>query len=230
MTNWLHRGPRAPWMAVAIAILAVGLAAAADDIKAPRLKGGGPVPTADRLAIGGGEVAVELHVGNDGTVTEVAPLTSTPPFTEAVTAAVRSWRFEPAQDTIDERLVAVPGRVLVLAAFRPPAVYASPAPGGPSQLLGRPSAALPQPGALTMPAYPPRVFGDGTVLVEIEMSPAGAPREYRVLGPKSGFDAAALEAVRAWRFGPPSLSRLPDPLYVYAIIGFREPVVTPGAE
>jgi len=230
MTNWLHRGPRALWMAVAIGILAVGLAAAADDIKAPRLKGSSPVPIGDRLAIGGGEVALELHVGNDGAVTKVEPLTSTPPFTDAVTAAVRSWRFDPAQDTIDKKLVAVPGRVLVLAAFRPPTVYASPAPGGPTQLLGRPSAALPQPGTLTMPAYPPKVFGDGTVLVEIEMSPAGAARESRVLGPKSGFDAAALEAVRAWRFGPPVLSRLPDPLYVYAIVGFREPVVTPGGQ
>ena len=230
MTNWLRRGPQAPWMALAIPILAIGLSASADDVKAPRLKGAGALPRAAQLAVGGGEVALELYVGNDGGVTKVEPLTSTPPFTDAVTAAVRSWRFDPAQDTIDKQLVAVPGRVLVLAAFRPPTVYASPAPGGPTQVLGRPSAALPQPGALTMPAYPPKVFGDGTVLVEVETSAAGAPREYRVLGSKSGFDAAALEAVRSWRFGAPSLARVPDAVYVYAIVSFREPVVTPASD
>lgn len=228
MTNWLRRDARAPWIALAFPILAVGLAGAAEDMKAPRLKGGGAVPRAAQLAVGGGEVAVELHVGNDGAVTKVEPLTSTPPFTDAVVAAVRGWRFDPAQDTLDKKLVAVPGRVLVLAAFRPPTVYASPAPGGPTQVLGRPSAALPQPGPLTMPAYPPKVFGDGTVLVEIETSATGAPSEYRVLGSKSGFDAAALEAVRSWRFGAPSLPRVPDVVYVYAIVSFREPVVTGG--
>ncbi|MGE3889184.1 MAG: TonB family protein [Vicinamibacterales bacterium] len=226
MTNWLRRGPRGPWVALSIPILAVALSATVEDVKAPRLKGAGALPRAAQLAVGGGEVALELFVGNDGAVAKVEVLTSTPPFTDAVTAAVRGWQFDPAQDTIDKQLVAVPGRVLVLAAFRPPAVYASPAPGGPTQVLGRPSAALPQPGALTMPPYPPKVFGDGTVLVEIEMSAAGAPREYRILGSKSGFDAAALEAVRSWRFGAPSLSRVPDPIYVYAIVSFREPVVT----
>ena len=32
MTNWLRRGARAPWIALAFPILAVGLAAAAEDI------------------------------------------------------------------------------------------------------------------------------------------------------------------------------------------------------
>jgi TonB family protein len=228
MVTWLQRGPRTFWAALVIPILAVGLSAAAEDIKAPRLRGAGAVPRTQQLAPGGGEVALELHVGNDGSVTRVEPLTSTPPFTAALTAAVRSWRFDPAQDTIDKQLVAVPGRVLVLAVFRPPSVYAAPARGGPTQVLGRPSAALPQPGTLTMPAYPPKVFGNGTVLVEIEMSAAGAPREYRALGSKSGFDSAALEAVKAWRFGPPSMPRMPDPVFTYAIVDFREPVVTPG--
>lgn len=226
MTHWLRRGPHAPWLALAVPILAVGLAAAAEDFKAPRLKGAGALPRAAQLAVGGGEVALELHVGTNGAVTKAEPLTSTPPFTEALIAAVRGWRFDPAQDTLDKKLVAVPGRVLVLAAFRPPTVYASPAPRGPALVLGRPSAVLPRPGALTMPAYPPKVFGDGTVLVEIETSAAGAPRAYHVLGSKSGFDAAALEAVRSWRFGAPSLPRVPDAVYVYAIVSFREPVVT----
>lgn len=227
MVNWLRRGSRAASAALVVPVLAIGVsAAAAQEAKAPRLRTGAAVP-ATSLAYGGGEVALELYVGNDGAVTKVAPLTSSPPFTDALTATVKSWRFDPAQDTIDERLVAVPGRVLVVAVFRAPAVYAAPTPGAETKVLGRASGAIPQPGALTMPAYPPKVFGNGTVLVEIEMA-GGSARELKVLGSPSGFDAAALAAVKSWRFGPPSTPGAADPQYVYAIVAFREPVVTPG--
>ncbi len=120
MTHWLRRGPHAPWLALAVPILAVGLAAAAEDFKAPRLKGAGALPRAAQLAVGGGEVALELHVGADGAVTKVEPLTSTPPFTEALIAAVRGWRFDPAQDTLDNKLVAVPSDPRRSTLHRPP--------------------------------------------------------------------------------------------------------------
>jgi len=228
MVKRLQGGPRALLAVLVIPVLAVGVAAAAaQEATAPRLRTGAAVPPTPVTAFGGGEVALELYVGNDGGVTKVAPLTSSPPFTDAVTQTVRSWRFEPAQDTIDERLVAVPGRVLVVALYRPPTVYSAPAPGAATKILGRASGAIPQPGSLPMPAYPPKVFGNGTVLVELEMA-GGSTREAKVLGSPSGFDAAALAAVRSWRFGPPSTPGTADPLYVYAIVVFREPVVTPG--
>jgi TonB family protein len=69
------------------------------------------------------------------------------------------------------------------------------------------------------------VVGDGTVLVEIELTRAAMPRNYRVLSPRSGFDDAALAAVKTWRFGPPSAPNASEQIFVYALLGFRTPVV-----
>jgi TonB family protein len=75
-----------------------------------------------------------------------------------------------------------------------------------------------------MPAYPPHATGSGMVLVEIEMNARGEPRGYRVLTPVSGFDDAALDAVRAWRFQAPRVVETPEPLFAYAVLGFRAPL------
>jgi TonB family protein len=75
-----------------------------------------------------------------------------------------------------------------------------------------------------MPAYPAAASGNGTVLIEIEMTGRAEPHAWRVVGPASGFDAASLDAVRAWRFDAPQAPDAPDPLYVYAVIGFRAPL------
>jgi hypothetical protein len=40
----------------------------------------------------------------------------------------------------------------------------------------------------------------------------------------SGFDSAALDAVRAWHFSPPSSGDVPDTLFLYAVLGFRAPL------
>jgi len=74
--------------------------------------------------------------------------------------------------------------------------------------------------------------GDGIVLVEVEMSGRAEPRNYRIVGSRSGFDAAALDSVRAWRFRAPQAADAPDRLFVYAVVGFRAPLapVTPRRE
>jgi TonB family protein len=103
-----------------------------------------------------------------------------------------------------ERRFPPPPRPFNRSRCRPPQVYASPALGGETKVVGRLSPSLPQPGVLTMPAaYPPRAGRDGTVLVEIELTAAAMPTAHKVLSPASVFDSAALEAVKAWRFGFP---------------------------
>ncbi len=67
--------------------------------------------------------------------------------------------------------------------------------------------------------------GDASVLVEIELSARAEPSVYRILSPTSAFDEAALDAVRAWRFSAPRAADAADPLFVYAVLGFRGPVV-----
>ena len=110
-----------------------------------------------------------------GRVTKVDVLRATPPYTDLVARrreglAVRGRQVAAVKGTLQ----AAEGHVLVVAVYRPPQVYAAPAPGAGTAVVGQPSPELPQPGALTMPAaYPPRATRDGTVLIEIELSAAG---------------------------------------------------------
>jgi outer membrane biosynthesis protein TonB len=193
----------------------------------PRLQEGGPPPQPP-AAFGGGEVALELTVDAGGAVTQIDLLRATPPFTDVVARTARSWRFEPAAATINGRRTAMPGRVLMIAVFRPPSLYAGPAPGAPTEHPGAPSAEIPQPESLAMPVYPPTAVGSGTVLVEIEMNRRAELRGYQVITPASGFDGAALDAVKTWHFRSPSAPDTPDRVFVYAVLGFRAPVVPPS--
>lgn len=190
---------------------------------APRLRDGGlsaPTP----VAFGGGQVVLDVTVDAGGVVTRVDAVQATPPYTEVIAAAAGSWRFEPALALIDGRPTAVPGHVLVVAVFRPPSLYAGPAPGAAPEVRGVPSPGLPQPESVTMPAYPPTAVGDATVMVEIDMTGRAEAPGYRVVSPTSGFDSAALDAVKAWRFSPPRAPDAPNRLFVYAVLGFRTPV------
>jgi outer membrane biosynthesis protein TonB len=207
-----------------VVLLAAGAAAdAAEAQTSPRLRQGSvPAPRAE--AYGGGQVMLELTIDPAGRVTAADALVATPPFTDAIADVVRLWRFEPATTIIEDRLTPVAARVLLVAVFRPPSLYAGPAPGAVPQRHGTPSGDLPRPDSLAMPAYPPTAVGDGLVLVEIEMNGRDGAHSARVLTPPSGFDRAALDAVNGWRFDPPARPATAVPLFVYAILGFRAPV------
>ena len=73
-------------------------------------------------------------------------------------------------------------------------------------------------------AYPPRAVRDGTVLIEIELTAAAVAREHRVMSPPTAFDSSALETVRMWRFDYPNQPTGAPRLFVYAVVGFREPI------
>ena len=192
---------------------------------APRLRGGGQAPLASPMVVGGGEVVLDVTVGTGGRVSKVDVVRATPPYTDLVSGAVKGWQFHAAQAAVKGALQPAEGHVLVVAVYRPPQVYAGPAPGVATAVVGQPSAELPVPGALTMPAsYPPRATRDGTVLVEIELTAAGVPAGHRVLSQPSSFDSAALDTVRGWRFGFPSEPTGASQLFVYALVGFREPI------
>lgn len=216
---------RRSWIVAACAWLAVAVIVAAQPPDtAPRFRrGSAPVQSAQ--AIGGGEVVVELTIDAHGAVSAVRQVRDTPPFGAALASAVRTWQFEPATVRLKERAVPSAAQVLVAAVFRPPTTYAGPTAGPPPQALAPSAPRLPVPESLAMPAYPPNAVGEGVVLIEIEMTAAAVPRGYRVLGPQSGFDDAALDAVRAWRFSAARSPGTAEPVYVYAVLGFRPPVV-----
>jgi hypothetical protein len=192
---------------------------------AARLHAGAMVPLAPPLLIGGGEVVLDVTVDTDGSAKRIDLVRSTPSYTELMTGAVRGWRFEPAKGSVEGVIQPVEGHVLVLAVFRPPEVYSEPARGVPTVIVDEPSAELPRVGVLTKPLmYPPRAVRDGTVLIEIELTAAAVPREHRVMSPPSGFDSSALETVKLWRFDYPRQPTGASSLFVYAVVGFREPI------
>lgn len=221
-TSDVRRARRASAIAVVLAAISFGVAARQVST-APRFVAA-DLPNLPPQALGGGEVVLELMVDGAGRVTGVDVIRSTPPYTDLIAGSALSWRFEPARRVVKEDRVAESGRVLVAAYIRPPALYAAPAPGAPADIRGSASKVLPQPQMLTAPAYPPNAVGSGLVLVEIEMTGRGALRGYRVVSPASGFDDAALDAVRVWRFSAPLSPETPEQIFVYALVGFREPV------
>jgi TonB family protein len=194
----------------------------------PRLREG-RLPAQIPQALGGGEVVLELSIDSRGAVTQVERVRVTPPYADLVVNSAAEWRFEPATVMLEGRTIAVAGSVLVVAVFRPASFYAGPAPGVAPQVLGASSPLVPRVESIVMPAYPPKGTGGGIVLVEIEMNSRAETSSYRIVRPASGFDAAALDAVRAWRFGAPRATDIPDPLFVYAVVGFRVPLA-PGAQ
>jgi TonB family protein len=221
---------------ISAALLALILSAAVDAAvgqrsMSPRLRES-RLPVQIPQALGGGEVVLELSIDSRGAVAQVERVRVTPPYADLVVNSAAEWQFEPATVMLDGRATAVPASVLVVAVFRPASFYSGPAPGVPPEVLRAPSPRVPHVESIVVPAYPPTATGDGIVLVEVEMSGRAAPRNYRIVGSRSGFDAAALDAVRAWRFDAPQAADAPDRLFVYAVVGFRAPLapVTPRRE
>jgi hypothetical protein len=221
-----HLSKRISAALVALILSAAVGAALEQRSTSPRLRES-HLPAQIPQAFGGGEVVLELTVDSRGGVSRIERLRVTPPYADLLANAAAQWRFEPAMVPIEGRATSVAASVLVVAVFRPPSLYAGPAPGVPAQLLGAPSPRLPRVESIVMPAYPPRATGDGIVLVEIEMSGHAERRSYGIIGPSSGFDTAALDAVRSWRFDAPQAADAPDRLFVYAVVGFRTPLA-PG--
>lgn len=188
----------------------------------------GRLPAQLPLTVGGGEVVLEAAVDPQGTVSAIHRLRVTPPFADLLSDAVAGWQFRPATAVVDRRVAAVESSVLVVAVFRPPAFYAGPTHGDAPRDAATPSPRVPRVESVVMPAHPPMAAGDGLVLVEIELSRAAEPRGYRVLSAESGFDAAALAALRQWRFSASHAPDQPEPVYVYAVMGFRAPTVSRG--
>lgn len=212
---------------------------AAADPAAPRLLvetaslQGGPLPPIPVMAVAGGEVFLEVAVGSNGAVTGVKPFRDTPPFTDALSTAVRAWRFEPAEDAIvpppgqpvdDTTRKAAASKVLVVGLFRPPALFAMTL-GEPPKDVGTPAADVPAPvGAATMPEYPLNALFDGSVLMELRIGVDGSVMRRRLVKSAPGFDGPALTAADALSFRPARVRGTAVPSVVYVLAAFRQPI------
>lgn len=176
----------------------------------------GSLPAPSGATVGGGEVLLEVEVGEAGNVAAVRALRDTPPYTEALRRAVRGWTFEPAQGAQGS----IPSTVLVAGSFRPPTM-AGPAIGQAPIDVAAPAAGTPFPTTIAPALYPPHAQGDAQVLVEIAIGAEARPATRVVLGAR-GFDDAALQAAGQWRFRPGAG-------IAYVVFGFRQPVTAPPA-
>lgn len=200
----------------------------------PAKLAGGAMPVIPVMAVNGGEVYLEVDVTAEGSVSGARVLRTTPPFTEALAAAVAGWRFQPAEDAVAPRAGAsvedqtrrkIASKVLVLGLFRPPSVFQGMAPGTPPANVGTPSESVAAPsGSLTMPPYPPQALFDGVVLVELNVKADGAVGGAKVLRGAAPFDQLAVQAVTSLGFRPPRVHGKPAPANVYVAVGFRQPV------
>lgn len=202
----------------AFAVMLTATAALSAAAYAPARFRSGSVPGIPFEAVGGGEVFVELEVGQDGHVLGAAPLRTTAPFTEYVLDAVRGWQFTPARDG-----VAVPSSVIVAALYRPP-VLNGPTLGTMPSDVGRPSRGLPVPTNTSMPPYPANARASGVVLLEVLVAATGAVDNARVVRSAPPFDDAAQKTVRLWKFAPAQRGGVTVPSVAYVIFAFRPPV------
>ena len=184
------------------------------------------------MTVGGGEVLLELDVDASGSVAKMTTLRSTPPFTDLLREAVRSWRFSPAREIPEESKEWVPAdsKVLVAGVFRPPTTYDAPARGESPENVAPPSEALPFPTTLAAPPYPPTASWHvgQTVLVEVEVGDDGKVTKSKVIRSGAGLEEVSKDAAARWQFRPARRAGKAVPSVAYVVFGFREPVVSGG--
>ena len=209
---------------------ALGFGVLAQEAYAPARYRTGTVPGLPAMVVGGGQVILELAVDRDGRVTAITPLRTTPPFTDLVAGAVRDWQFVPAEEPAGparagerESQTAVASKVLVAAAFRPPAMN-GPTLGEPPRDVALASEESAVPLNMALPPFPPSAAASGVVLLEARVDRSGKVAETMVIRSAPPFDDAARATLKKWSFRPARVRGTPVSTFVYVLFGFPVPV------
>jgi TonB family protein len=216
-------------MRLALALSLTAAASLAAGTPALFQSGSLPVLPVLSIEIGGGEVLLEVTVDPAGAVTGVKPLRETATFTERMAKSVKTWHFSPAEMPIEAALRKpsgpttrpVPSTVLVAGIFRPPALM-GPTMGEPIHDVAAASKDVPFPTSIVTPPFPPMVVNPGVALVEVQVSADGSVSDAKIRVPAPGFDSAALDAARQWKFRAAANS----PAVAYIVFGFPVPTST----
>ena len=206
-------------MSCAILWASVAPALAQADVEPARFIDGS-IPRMPPLAAAGGDVALSIAVSSTGAVSAIDILRTTPPFTDALVQAVRSWRFTPA---LDSRRKPVDSHVLVDAVVGSPGGYA-PTVGTPPKDVSTSDMRVPFPAQTYGPAYPVNARSEGTVLVEARVDSTGHAVAVTAVRSAPPFDSPALDAVRSWTFRPAQGADAPPSTYAYILFVFRQTV------
>ena len=213
---------------VATCLIAVTTVSAQPPIPTPPRFEAGALPELQALAVGPGQVFMELSISPAGEVTSVAALRTTGRQAESIGNVVRRWRFKPA--TVTERRTdgstgpkPVASKALVAAFFRSPTVR-GPSQGELPKDVGSPSVEVPLPVTVGEPTYPATSLEKGVVMIEALVNENGQVTEARVISSAPAFDSAALAAARQWRFRPARVAGRVVGRYAYLIFGFPQPI------
>jgi len=179
-------------------------------------------------AVAGGQVMLSVGVTPSGAVSTIEVLRSTPPYTESLVQAVKSWRFSPA---LDSKRIPMTSRVLIGAIVTAPSLTA-PTLGTPPQDITTDDGRIPFPAQTSMPQYPITANAGGTVVVETRVDAGGRVVAATAVRSQPPFDTPALETARSWTFRPAQSPVAPPSQYAYLVFVFRAPltgsVLTPG--
>ena len=199
----------------------------ARDIPAGAVLSGG-LPGLAPLAVGGGEIVVEVSVAAGGQVEKIKPIRTTPPFTQMLIDRVSGWRFAPATEDPPGRDGKPTGRrpvaskVLVAALFRAPTLL-TPTQGEPPTTVAAASTDVVYPSLMMEPSFPPVARFGGVVMIEARIGRSGNIIDAKVIASSPPFDEPALQAARQWRFFPGQIKDNAES-YAYLIFGFPQPV------
>lgn len=214
-------------MALAVA---VGIGVDAPDTPAVYQSGSIPVLSTLSVEVGGGEVLLEVSVDRTGAVTGIRPLRETATFTERMVQSVQTWHFKPAEARIPQARQKAGGptaepvdtKVLVAGVFLRPSVIGVTL-GEPIRDVAAASSDLPFPTSLITPPMPPGRLSPGVVLVEVIVDANGAVTDAKVRVSASGFDSAALDTARTWKFRAPRPIGASGTAVAYIVFGFPVP-------
>jgi TonB family protein len=168
-------------------------------------------------AVSGGSVVAELHFAK-GAVVNVTILSGEEPFADSCKSALAQWRMQSEQDTHE----------LVVVNFRQPnlTTYSSSAN---KQLVRTPKtdSSLPYPKNVMEPAYPANAFGQGSVVLKMDITAEGRTANLQVVKPLGVLTNTSIDAVRQWEFFPRQDSKgAKIPSHAYAVLVFRFPILT----
>jgi outer membrane biosynthesis protein TonB len=194
--------------------LLAGVILLGQDVSPARLIDGKP-PGLSPLASTGGIVGLELRIAASGIVREVVVIDDAPPFTDEMRKVIRLWRFDAARAGGRR----IESRVAVVGVFRGPTLMGGGEPPTPGARAHAPSDDIPYPLQTATPDYPPQALYGGVIMMEVEVGGDGTIANVELLTEEDGFSAAALEAVRKFRF-----QRAPG--YVLVAFGFPQPLTT----
>jgi outer membrane biosynthesis protein TonB len=182
----------------------------------PRLERAAPLAHSPNI-IATSWVIMDLDIDRDGKV-GVRNSEGPNPFRDMALTSVRQWTFAPARTKEP-----VESRVTAVFLFRPRDLFSGTAPQLPKPSRSdadRPPRAL----RLSDPGYPKTSVGEGTVVLELRISPVGNVENVRVVTGIAGLTEPTAKVVRPWGFAPALRKGTAVPGTVVAVVSYLRAV------